>query len=154
MRRSIEDVLLVEHNIVGAKSTRKLRLEILGLVMRTLPLDVTFQRFLLRLAHRKCAVALLSCECGEFWKCRVDPFARTGFHRAHQIRYSGVGPPSQIHVHMVFDPADFIQNTIFRSHDAADIGIEALSDSRRNPGCTTLRRGHDVEEKLRVGAWH
>ena len=54
MRRTIEDVFLVERNVVSAQGPQKLGLEVLGLVMCGLPFDVSFLRVLLRLAHRKC----------------------------------------------------------------------------------------------------
>ena len=49
----------------------------------------------------------------------MNPFRRPPFHDAHQIRHGLIRPPTQIHVNVIFDTANFVECALFSADDAA-----------------------------------
>ena len=103
---------------VSAPITIAVIAEMLGL-----PGDVLFHGLLLRLADRKHAVSLLPCKRGKMGERVVYPLARARLDRAHQVGHRAIGPPPKVHVHMVLDAVDVIQDAPLRPHDAADVPV-------------------------------
>jgi len=123
-------------------------------MMFFLPLDIAPDLRNLRLAHGERAVSFLPPKRPTFLERSRNPRGRIRFDFADHLRHRLVLPHSRQDVNVIRGSVHTQRDSAFAANRPAEIFMNPRAHGYRQPRFASLRRKHDVVQKIAMGGTH